>query len=214
MPASIPSSPSRACGEAMLSPDAAGMASRAPRVEPYRHTAARCVRFDPQAADVAALVAAIVCARCPGVVVDHVGSTAVHGCAGKGIVDLVAIYPEGRLAETRAALDALGFQRQTFGDPFPEERPMRVGTVRLGGRRYRVHVHVIAAASPEVMALRRFRDLLRDHRELASAYVQRKRALIAAGVVGSPAYSEAKGGFIRAALAADSDGAAPADASA
>ncbi|HEY6379704.1 MAG TPA: GrpB family protein [Candidatus Dormibacteraeota bacterium] len=192
----------------------AGTPSPVPRVEPYRHTAARCVGFDPHAADVAALVAQIVCERCPGVVVDHVGSTAVPGCAGKGIVDLVATYPEGRLAETRAALDALGFQRQTFGDPFPEERPMRVGTVRLGGRRYRVHVHVIAAASPEVIALRRFRDLLLDDPELAGAYVERKRALIAAGVVGSPAYSEAKGGFIRAALEADSAAAPPPGASA
>jgi GrpB-like predicted nucleotidyltransferase (UPF0157 family) len=182
-----------------------------PPVEPYQHTPARCVTFDPRAADVAAAVAEMLRARCPAVILEHIGSTAVPGCDGKGIVDLVAIYPAGALADTRAALDALGFQRQTFGDPFPEERPMRVGTLKVKGRRYRVHVHVVAADSPEVSALLRFRDRLRDDPSLAVAYAARKRALIAAGVVESPDYSEAKGSFIRTVLDGDADAAADAD---
>lgn len=182
-------------------PGQAELAPSAPRITPYRPTPARCVAFDPLAERAAAAVAGMLRGPCPEVIVEHVGSTAVPGCAGKGIVDLVAIYPEGQLAQTRAAVDALGFQRQTFGHPFPEERPMRVGTLRLGGRDYRVHVHVVAAGSPEVGALLRFRDRLRKDAALTAAYVDRKRALIAAGVVSPREYSEAKGDFITTVLA-------------
>ncbi len=166
------------------------------RIEPYQHTPASCHAFDPHAGEVADTVAALLRDRCPQLEVDHVGSTAIPGCAGKGIIDLMAVYPDGMLAEARAAVDALGFQPQTFGDPFPEDRPMRVGTLCAHGRRYRIHVHVIAVSSHEVDALRTFRDRLRRNAALVGAYVARKRHLIARGVTGSPEYARAKGGFI------------------
>src|SRR5262249_19917402 len=62
----------------------------------------------------------------PWIRAEHIGSTAVPGCAGKGIVDLMALYPARRLAATRDALDSLGFQHQNTGHAFPEDRPMRV----------------------------------------------------------------------------------------
>ena len=37
--------------------------------------------------------------------VEHIGSTAVPGCAGKGIVDLAAFYPPDMLPATRDAID-------------------------------------------------------------------------------------------------------------
>jgi len=112
----------------------------------------------------------------------------------------MAIYPDGMLEEARTAVDALGFQRQTFGDPFPETRPMRVGTMRRDGHPYRIHVHVIAASSHEVEALRTFRDRLRRSTGLVRAYVACKRHLIARGVTQSPDYARAKGGFIGSVL--------------
>ena len=51
------------------------------------------------------------------------------GCAGKGVVDLMLVYPDGLLGASREVLEALGFQRQTTRDPFPEDRPMRTGSV-------------------------------------------------------------------------------------
>jgi GrpB-like predicted nucleotidyltransferase (UPF0157 family) len=169
-------------------------------IEPYQHTPASCRAFDPHAGEVATAVAALLHSRCPELYVEHVGSTAVPGCAGKGIIDMMAVYPDGMLEEARAAVDSLGFQPQTFGEPFPEERPMRVGTMRLNGRRYRIHVHVIAASSREVDALRTFRDRLRRNTALVRDYVTRKRNLIARGVTGSPDYARAKGAFISSVL--------------
>jgi GrpB-like predicted nucleotidyltransferase (UPF0157 family)/mannose-6-phosphate isomerase-like protein (cupin superfamily) len=132
--------------------------------------------------------------------VEHVGSTSVPGCAGKGVVDLMVLYPPGRLAEARGSLDRLGFQRQEGRDPFPEERPMRVGSVGYEGTLFLLHAHVIAADSPEVAVTRAFRDRLRADPGLADAYVARKREILATGVTDPIDYCVAKGNFVEGVL--------------
>ena len=132
--------------------------------------------------------------------VDHVGSTAVPNCQGKGIIDLMLRYPPGRLENARNVLVHLGFQRQTGADPFPEERPMRVGAITDGGTTYRVHVHVVAEDDREADELIRFRDRLREDSALLEAYVASKRAAMTTGSVDNIAYNRAKEPIIRAAL--------------
>jgi len=135
-------------------------------------------------------------ARLTAARMEHIGSTAVPGCAGKGVVDLLLAYPAGQLEASRDALDALGFQRQRGRDPFPESRPMRVGALVIDGRTYRIHVHVVCEDDPEVGVLLRFRDALRADPALRDAYVARKRAILADGITDTEDYSEAKGDFI------------------
>lgn len=122
------------------------------------------------------------------------------GCAGKGIVDLMIAVPDGQMDEVKRLLDRLGFQRQTSRDPFPEDRPMRVGSLVHDGETFLLHAHVIPAGSPEVDATRFFRACLRADPELVKAYVARKREIIAAGVTDSLDYFHAKGEFIRQVL--------------
>jgi GrpB-like predicted nucleotidyltransferase (UPF0157 family) len=169
-------------------------------IGPYEHRPVACHEYDPRAAAVARRVVALVEPHLPGVVVEHIGSTAVPGCAGKGVVDLMLLYPESQLAAARGALDALGFQRQTGRDPFPEERPMRVGSVVQDGRPFDLHVHVIAASSPEVQVLRGFRDRLRADPALRTAYVTAKRAILADGCTDPIDYCYRKGEFVTAVL--------------
>jgi GrpB-like predicted nucleotidyltransferase (UPF0157 family) len=152
---------------------------------------------DPRASDAAALAAEIIRSRAPDLVVEHIGSTAIAGCAGKGIVDLMILYPAGQLERAKALLDELGFQRQTTRDPFPEERPMRTGALKLGDKTFRLHAHVIAADSEEAGSLRRFRDLMRSNAEMRAAYMARKRAIIESGVTDSLDYTNAKSDFIK-----------------
>lgn len=182
----------------------------APSIVAYEYVPAGCRDWDPRAEEVAETVAGLVRARCPEVVIEHVGSTAIPGCAGRGTVDLMVTYPEGGLVRARDAVDALGFQRQAFGTPFPEERPMRVGALRVAGRLYRLHVHILAASSPEVQALRLFRDSLRADPTLVARYVAHKRRLIESGVRESPGYALAKGGFIHEVIASADRSAPPA----
>lgn len=145
-------------------------------------------------------VADMIQSHLPGVVVEHIGSTAVPGCAGKGIVDLMLLYPESQLAAARDVLAALGFQRQTTRDPFPEERPMRTGSLEYAGTTFLLHVHVIGAFAPEVEALRSFRDRLRADPSLVAAYIATKQAIIATGCTDAVDYSIRKGEFVRHAL--------------
>jgi GrpB-like predicted nucleotidyltransferase (UPF0157 family) len=163
---------------------------------PYSRTGAVYVEYDPGAVGAAAEVATLIEAAAPWTQVEHIGSTAIPGCAGKGIVDLMAMYARGELEPTRATLDAMGFQHQKTGHIFPEERPMRVGAIDHAGKRYRLHVHVIATDSPEVKTLRRFRDVLRADPALRDAYQARKRAILQSGVHEPREYTHAKGEFI------------------
>jgi GrpB-like predicted nucleotidyltransferase (UPF0157 family) len=158
---------------------------------------------------VAQRIAALITTRLPTVGVEHIGSTAVPGCAGKGVVDLMLLYPEGQLEVARETLDGLGFQRQTAGHLFPESRPMRVGALKHRGQLFRVHVHVIAATAPEVAALRAFRDRLRGDPQFAAAYVAYKQSVLATGVTDPQDYTHLKGTFVEAALAASGDSSPP-----
>ena len=169
---------------------------RAALILPYAGSRTGYVEYDPGAIGAAAQAAALIESAVPWVEVEHIGSTAVPGCAGKGIVDLMALYPGGKLEATRAAVDGIGFQRQKAGHIFPEERPMRVGAIEHAGKRYRLHLHLIGMNSPEKETLRRFRDALRADSALRDAYQAKKRAILRSGLREPEAYTHAKGAFI------------------
>lgn len=165
----------------------------------YEEAPAACHAYDPRAAAAAQwLVEAI--GREGGIRAEHVGSTAVPGCAGKGVIDLLVPYPAGGRDHVVALLDRLGFQAQTSGNIFPPERPMRRGTVVHEGARFRVNAHVVPQDGAEAAALLCFRDRLRADRELRDAYVAQKRALLEAGLTDPGLYSNAKGDFVSRAI--------------
>lgn len=170
-------------------------------IGPYVREAVVCRPHDPRSAEVARRVGEAVREHLPKVTVEHVGSTSVPGCEGKGVVDLmIPARPGGQLERVKALLDALGFQRQVAPaghEPWPESRPMRQGSLEHAGTRFNLHVHVIPADSPEVENHRRFRDRLREAPALREAYVARKREILAQGVTNSGDYSEAKGSVIQ-----------------
>jgi GrpB-like predicted nucleotidyltransferase (UPF0157 family) len=160
----------------------------------YLNTPAVCRDWNPRAVEVAGRLAATIVSKMPSLSVEHIGSTAVPGCAGKGIVDLMVLYPAGDLEQARGVLDALGFQKQNSRDPWPEERPMRVGAIEHAGELFQIHAHAIAADAEEAAVLRGFRDRLRGDAALL-AYVAEKRGILGRGVTDSLDYCIAKGDF-------------------
>jgi dephospho-CoA kinase len=170
------------------------------RILPYSISRTVYVEYEPGVIGAANDVIRVVEQAAPWMHAEHIGSTAVPGCAGKGIVDLMALYPAGRLEDAREVLDQLGFQHQKSGHVFPEARPMRVGAIEHGGKRYRLHVHVIAMDDPEVASLRRFRDVLRADAALRDAYQAKKLAILKSGFNEPADYTYAKGEFIRSVL--------------
>jgi GrpB-like predicted nucleotidyltransferase (UPF0157 family) len=152
------------------------------------------------APEVAREVAALIAAKRPGTVAEHVGSSAVPGLAGKGTVDLLLPTPAEDIPAVTEDLLALGFQRQAVASAFPPTRPMLQGIIRHGDTSFRVHVHVVPASSPEVAALRGFRDALLADPELRQEYVRLKRSIVDSGTVDSVAFSKAKHAWIVANL--------------
>lgn len=142
-------------------------------------------------------VIALIAARLPDTAIEHVGSSAVPGCDGKGSLDFAIPYRDTEhLRAINEALFALGFQRQRRRDPFPETRPMRTGAFDHGGETFLLHVHIVPAESTELAELVDFRDRLRAEPSLIQAYIAAKRALIDAGVRDGVDYARAKGQFI------------------
>jgi GrpB-like predicted nucleotidyltransferase (UPF0157 family) len=154
---------------------------------------------DPRAAEVAKRLIALIAASWPGALAEHVGSSAVPGLAGKGIIDLLLPVDPADLTGVTQALFGLGFQLQ---DPqaFPPTRPMLWGVLRHRSNDYRVHVHVVPSFSPEVAAMRGFRDALRADPALLDGYAALKRAIVAGGPVDPMTFTKAKHDWITAAL--------------
>jgi GrpB-like predicted nucleotidyltransferase (UPF0157 family) len=148
---------------------------------------------------VARRLIALIASSWPATPAEHVGSSAVPGLAGKNIIDLLIAAAPADIAAITAALLEFGFQHQSPA-AFPASRPMLWGTFRHGPADYRVHVHVVPASSPEVAAMRGFRDALRADPRLRRQYAALKRAIVAGGPVDPAAFTRAKHGWIVAAL--------------
>jgi GrpB-like predicted nucleotidyltransferase (UPF0157 family) len=170
-----------------------------PPIGRYPRAPVKVQEADPHAAEVARRLIALIAASRPGAAAEHVGSSAVPGLAGKGIIDLLLPTDPVDLTDATQALLGLGFQLQ---DPqaFPANRPMLWGVLRHRSTNYRVHVHVVPSSSPEVAAMRGFRDALCADPDLRHRYAALKRAIVADGPVDPMAFTRAKHDWIAAAL--------------
>ena len=157
---------------------------------------------DPRAAIVASRVNALVRERRPDLEVIHIGSSAVPGLPGKGVVDL-GIHPlaGADIAAIRALLADLGFQRDVGAAAWPDTRPMFEGGLAEGDIVFPIHLHVI----PDPGEWRRqivFRDRLREDASLRAGYAALKQEIVAGGAPSSLQYSFRKTAFIRGVLEA------------
>jgi GrpB-like predicted nucleotidyltransferase (UPF0157 family)/polyisoprenoid-binding protein YceI len=182
------------------SPSDVGMRSPAtPPIGPYRRTPVQVYQADPAAPEVARRLIALIASRWPGTPAEHVGSSAVPGLAGKGIIDLLLPAPPEEIPAVTQALLKLGFQPQRPA-AFPPTRPMLWGTFRHRATEYRVHVHVVPAGSSEVAAMRGLRDALCADPYLRRDYAALKRAIVAGGPADPVAFTKAKHDWIAATL--------------
>jgi GrpB-like predicted nucleotidyltransferase (UPF0157 family) len=175
-------------------------AASKPPIGPYRRAPVQVHQADPHAPEVARRLSELITTRWPATPAEHMGSSAVPELAGKNIIDLLLPAEPADIPAITQALLELGFQPQ-LPAVFPASRPMLWGAFGHGPTDYRVHVHVVPAASPEVTALRGFRDALRADPILRRRYAALKRAIVAGGPVDPVAFSEAKHDWIAAILA-------------
>ena len=161
------------------------------RILPYERRVAHVSAWDPRAVDVAAAVGGLVRRRRPDLTVEHIGSTAVPGLPGKGIVDLSVEAEPAAIPGIVEALLELGFQPQPGPDPWPPTRPMLVGAVELGGEEFRIHLHVQPTGGdmPRDLA---FRDALRRDPELLRQYAELKTRITGGTSVDGFRYTHSK----------------------
>jgi 5-(carboxyamino)imidazole ribonucleotide synthase len=174
--------------------DTLALVSQKP-IGPYVRLPAEVAPWDPRTIEVAATVAALVRDRRPDLVVEHIGSTAVPGLPGKGIVDLAIATEPAAIPAIVEMLTGLGFGPQIGPDPFPPTRPMLVGSLALGDTTFRIHLHV--QPGPDELALDLgFRDALRADPALTRTYAELKDQIVEGGVTEGNEYTYRKQAWI------------------
>ena len=124
--------------------------------------------------------------------IEHVGSTAVPGLAGKPIVDL--LIGVGDLEEASYHIDALvALGYQNFGEI---SIPGRIYLRKRGPRHFNIALAVEGGEFWTTQLL--LRDYLRAHVEEADAYANEKRLAMVIGARMFSTYSQAKGPFLSA----------------
>jgi 5-(carboxyamino)imidazole ribonucleotide synthase len=157
----------------------------------YERRTAEVHPWDPKTVEVARRVTELITEQRPDLVVEHIGSTAVEGLPGKGIVDLSMQVPPDQIPGIVEMLYGLGFGPQPGPDPWPPTRPMPVGAYEHEGETYRIHLHVqpLGGDMPRDLA---FRDALRSDPELRRQYRALKEGITKGGAVDGFAYTHSK----------------------
>lgn len=139
------------------------------------------------------------------VAIEHIGSTAVPGLAGKPIIDIMvgvrSLEDDGPLID---ALVGLGYEYVAeTNPPMPFRRFFRRYEADLapGVARAGYHVHMVERTHEFWPTHLAFRDHLRAHPDDAAAYERLKRELAERFRSERERYTDAKGDFIAAVLA-------------
>lgn len=163
---------------------------------PYPRQPVEFQEYDPRAPEVAQIVIDLIQAHIPSVIVEHIGSTAVPGCGGRGVIDLMILYENESVESILIQLDALGFQWVQRKNDLPDEWPKGMGAIEYQGQLFRLHIHVQPSDHPSVAEKRIFRDCLRSEPKLLAEYMAHKKEILARGTVNPIEYTSAKAGFV------------------
>lgn len=113
--------------------------------------------------------------------VEHVGSTAVPGLGGKGILDIAIWTPKNKLKDYISKLKKLGFEDRP-NHPANDKRVFMLRVIKENDKERRVHVH-LTLNKDFWNTFISFRDYLREHKDLRDEYsrIKKEGAKIAKG---------------------------------
>lgn len=104
--------------------------------------------------------------------IEHVGSSAVPGLGGKGIIDIAIAVPKGKMPNSLRALERIGFERKTSSDP---ERRFLQKRIRQAGNERRLHIHLMYINSAPWKPLIAVRDYLIKNKDARCQYASIKK---------------------------------------
>ena len=106
--------------------------------------------------------------------IEHIGSTAVLGLGGKGIIDIAIAVARQEMDSVTRRLQNLGYEfRPTFSTPDRAYFVIYLPDPEEGTRRY--HIHLTYPESRDWVGLVGFRDYLRNHPEAVQEYAAMKQ---------------------------------------
>jgi len=106
--------------------------------------------------------------------IEHVGSTAVPGLGGKGIIDIAIATDKSEIDTVNKQLQSLGYEfRPSFSTPDRAYFIIFLPDPEEESRRY--HLHLTYPESKDWKDLLAFRDYLNTHPEALEEYAEMKR---------------------------------------
>ena len=113
------------------------------------------------------------------IVIEHIGSTAIPGLGGKGIIDIMVGIPKGKylFTELIKKLEKAGWEHREKADSlerifFRKDLPDKVDTIR------RYHLHLTYSNSKDWKEIINFRNNLINNSNIRKAYEDLKKMAI------------------------------------
>jgi len=131
--------------------------------------------------------------------VEHIGSTAVPGLGGKGIVDTLIITNKEYMQRIVETLEFKGYKYNPQGGT-PMERLFASGPYKYRGKELHIHVHITFFRSKEHRDKLLFRNYLRKHLDEAKRYYELKKQWSKEAGTDSSKYTELKTRYINETL--------------
>jgi len=162
--------------------------------------AIRILPYDSKAHEIFKGIKQFICNVIPyQVEVEHIGSTAVVGLGGKGIIDILIITSREYTLKIVKLLESKGYKHNPQAGTIPE-RLFVSGPYRYKERELHIHIHITFSGSKEHKDKLLFRDYLRRHPEESETYFElKKQWSTEAGLDGSK-YTEFKASYINKVL--------------
>jgi GrpB-like predicted nucleotidyltransferase (UPF0157 family) len=107
--------------------------------------------------------------------IEHIGSTAVPGLGGKGVIDISVAVPKENWTETSEKLETLGYEYKKKDKERESQRLFLMADLpdeEMGTRIY--HIHLTYPKSTELKREIGLRDYLRTHPEAVKEYADIK----------------------------------------
>lgn len=105
---------------------------------------------------------------------EHIGSTAVPGLGGKGVVDIYVIVPKKDMGKYSKLIQKAGYEYKSSGGDKNRIFHQR-DSKELSGKTIRYHLHLTFPENQDWKNSILFRDYLRQHSEEAKRYAQIKQ---------------------------------------
>lgn len=131
--------------------------------------------------------------------VEHIGSTAVPGLGGKGIIDILIITEKDCMKKIVELLVSKGYSFNPEVSTNPD-KPFVSGSYKYNDKNLHIHIHITFRGSNEYKDKLLFRDYLIKHLEEARNYYELKKKWSLEAGHDRPKYTELKSSYINEVL--------------